>query len=221
VKPTPILLHLLSILLVGPCFAQQAEQPPSAPQPRVFLQASSHGNVWNARRDQAMEMAKDFQKNCPDVKVTILQSAADYTVILNHVEVGAFGRDNQFQIANKDGDMLGGVREKNGIKSGSINGGVKAACNTILADWNAKQAPAANAAPAADAAPASSEAAAPAAPTQVAYPQGSAQVQTATQTTPGDPVSQDNSVAGAAKKAQQYKACLALAKDNPSIVCNQ
>jgi hypothetical protein len=112
--------------------------------------------------------------------------------------------------------MLGGVREKNGIKSGSINGGVKAACNTILADWSARQAPAANAAPAADAA----QEAAPAAPTPVAYPQGSAQVQTATQTTAGDPVSQDD-VASAAKKAQQYKACLALAKDNPSIVCNQ
>jgi hypothetical protein len=218
-KPTPTLLRLLPILLVGPCFAQQAQQPPS-PQPRVFLQASSHGNVWNARRDQSMEMAKDFQKNCPDVKVTILQNAADYTVILNHIEVGAFGRDNQFQIANKDGDMLGGVREKGGIKSGSINGGVKAACNTILADWNAKQAPAANAAPAADAAPQSSESAAPAAPTPAAYAQGSAQVQTATQTTPGDPVSQDD-VANAAKKAQQYKACQALAKDNPSIVCNQ
>jgi hypothetical protein len=214
-KPMPTLLRLLPILLAGASFAQQAQQPPS-PQPRVFLQASSHGNVWNARRDQSMEMAKDFQKNCPDVKVTILQNAADYTVILNHIEVGAFGRDNQFQVANKDGDMLGGVREKNGIKSGSINGGVKAACNTILADWNAKQAPAANVAPATDAA----TEAAPAAPTQVAYPQGSAQVQTATQTTAGDPVSQDD-VASAAKKAQQYKACLALAKDNPSIVCNQ
>ncbi len=33
-----------------------------------------------ARRDQSMEMAKDFQKNCSDVKVTILQNAADYTV---------------------------------------------------------------------------------------------------------------------------------------------
>jgi hypothetical protein len=218
-KSTPRLLKFLPILLVGPSFAQQAQQPPS-PQPRVFLQASSHGNVWNSRRDQSMEMAKDFQKNCPDVKVTILQNAADYTVILNHIEVGAFGRDNQFQVANKDGDMLGGVREKNGIKSGSINGGVKAACNTILADWNAKQAPAANAAPAGDAAPQSSESAAPPAPTPAAYQQGSAQVQTASQTTPGDPVSQDD-VANAAKKAQQYKACQALAKDNPSIVCNQ
>jgi hypothetical protein len=105
-------------------------------QPRVYLQAASHGNVWNAHRDQAMEMAKDFQKKCPEVKVTILQSAADYTVLLNHIEVGLLGRDNQLQVANRDGDMLS-LREKSGLKSGSIAKGVKAACELILADWKA------------------------------------------------------------------------------------
>ncbi|KAA6455837.1 hypothetical protein DYQ86_26715 [Acidobacteria bacterium AB60] len=40
-------------------------------KPRVCLSSSSHGNQWNAHRDQAMEMSKDFEKNCPDVKVTI------------------------------------------------------------------------------------------------------------------------------------------------------
>jgi hypothetical protein len=105
-------------------------------QPRVYLQAASHGNVWNAHRDQAMEMAKDFQKKCPEVKVTILQSAADYTVLLNHIEVGLLGRDNQLQVANRDGDMLS-LREKSGLKSGSIAKGVTAACELILADWKA------------------------------------------------------------------------------------
>ncbi|MGC1371945.1 MAG: PDZ domain-containing protein [Candidatus Sulfotelmatobacter sp.] len=105
-----------------------------SPQPRIFLQAASHGNVWAARRDQAMEMARDFQKACPGVKITLLQSAADYTVLLNHIEVGLFARDNQFQVANKDGDMIS-LREKNGMKSGSIASGVKAACEVILSDW--------------------------------------------------------------------------------------
>jgi hypothetical protein len=104
--------------------------------PRVYLQAASHGNVWNAHRDQAMEMAKDFQKHCPDAKVTILQTSADYTVLLNHIEVGLFARDNQFQVANRDGDTLS-LREKSGIKSGSIVSGVRAACDLILADWRA------------------------------------------------------------------------------------
>src|ERR1019366_1648435 len=200
-KRSPALWVLLGLLLVGHSLAQG----PQSQQPRVFLQATSHGNVWAARRDQSMEMAKDFQKNCPDVKVTILQTAADYTVILNHIEVGAFGRDNQFQVANKEGDMLSGVREKGGIKSGSINGGVKAACNVILSDWQARQAtpapaaPTPEPAPAADSTPAptpdpapaadSTPANAPAAPaptstTPVAYhQQDSVRVQTATQTT--------------------------------------
>jgi hypothetical protein len=48
----------------------------------VFLQAASHGNTWNSRRDQSMEMSKDFEKVCPGVRVTINQQVADYTVIL-------------------------------------------------------------------------------------------------------------------------------------------
>jgi hypothetical protein len=115
--------------------AQQAAStvPASAqnkPQPRVFLQAASHGNTWNAHRDQSMEMSKDFEKACTDVKVTINQQAADYTVILNHIEVGLLSRDNQIQVADKNGDLL---KTKEG---GSIKGSVKKACDLILADWN-------------------------------------------------------------------------------------
>jgi len=215
-----LILILLGLPLVGRSFAQELQS-----QPRVFLEATSHGNVWAAHRDQSMEMAKDFAKNCPDVKVTILQSAADYTVILNHIEVGAFVRDNQFQVANKEGDMLGGVREKGGIKSGSINGGVKAACNVILSDWQARQAtPAAPAtAPTPDAAPAPAAeptpAPAPAAVTPIAYQQqNSAQVQPAIQTA-SEPVRAEESLGDAARRAKQHKACLDLAKDNPSIIC--
>jgi hypothetical protein len=115
--------------------AQQAapSAPASAqnkPQPRVFLQAASHGNTWNAHRDQSMEMSKDFEKACSDVKVTINQQAADYTVILNHIEVGLLSRDNQIQVADKNGDLL---KTKEGS---SIKGSVKNACQLILADWN-------------------------------------------------------------------------------------
>jgi hypothetical protein len=101
-------------------------------QPRVFLQAASHGNTWNSRRDQSMEMSKDFAKICPGVRVTINQQVADYTVILNHIELGLFARDNQMQVADKNGDLLK-TREGGGIK-----GSVKNVCELILADW-AKQ----------------------------------------------------------------------------------
>jgi hypothetical protein len=118
-------VFVLMMLCVGLASAQD--------KPRVFLQAQSHGNTWNARRDQSIEMAKDFQKNCPDVQISLVQNAADYTVILNHIEVGVFARDNQMEVANKNGDLLA-TREKGGIK-----GGVRGVCTLILADWHKPQ----------------------------------------------------------------------------------
>jgi hypothetical protein len=103
-------------------------------KPRVFLQSQSHGNTWNAFRDQSMEMSKDFEKACPDVRITLNQSAADYTVALNHIEVGLLVRDNQFQIADKNGDLLAKTKE-----GGSIARGVKKVCAQLLTDWATKK----------------------------------------------------------------------------------
>ena len=66
------------------------------------------------------------------MRVTINQSVADYTVLLNHIEHG-FVRDNQIQIANKEGDLISKTKE-----GGSISGDVKKACQIILADWTKK-----------------------------------------------------------------------------------
>jgi hypothetical protein len=63
------------------------------------------------------------------VRVTINQQMADYVILLNHIEVG-FARDNQIQVANKDGDLLSKTKE-----GGSIAGGMKKACALILSDW--------------------------------------------------------------------------------------
>jgi len=104
----------------------------AAGKPRLFLQSQSHGNQWNARRDQSMEMSKDFEKDCPGVRITLNQQMADHTVALNHIEVG-WARDNQFQIADRNGDLLSKTKE-----GGSIAKGVKKACVQILADWNSK-----------------------------------------------------------------------------------
>jgi hypothetical protein len=77
-----------------------------------------------------MEMSKDFEEVCPSVRVTISQQMADYTVILNHIEIGLLVRDNQFQLADKNGDLLSKTKE-----GGSIRGGVKKVCDIISANW--------------------------------------------------------------------------------------
>ena len=163
-----------------------------------------------------MEMAKDFKKNCPAVKVTILQTAADYTVMLNHLEVGTFARDDQFQVANKEGDMLSRVREK------SINGGVKAVCDVILSDWQVRQATPPDA-PAAVIAPTSSPVfpiSDPTSVTAVAYQKDDGNRVLAVAEITSDATGQQ-SPGDTARKAKHRKACLELAKDNPSIVCNK
>jgi hypothetical protein len=81
-------------------------------------------------------------------------------------------------------------------------------------------------------APAISAAAAPATSAPAAEPAAApapapALTQAAYQARPADPapaqtlvLSQDNTLVDASRKAKQHKACLELAKDNPSITCN-
>ena len=57
------------------------------------------------------------------------------------------------------------------------------------------------------------------APTPVAYQQSNVHVESATQSRT-QIISQDERLADAARRAKQHKACLDLAKDNPSITCN-
>jgi hypothetical protein len=93
----------------------------------------------------------------------------------------------------------------------------------VTAPAPAAAAPAADSTPApvpepADSTPAPASATPASAPTPAAYQQqDSVRVQTAVQTT-SEPISQE-SLGDAARKAKQHKACLDLAKDNPSIIC--
>ncbi len=83
-------------------------------------------------------------------------------------------------------------------------------------------------APAISAAPAPSVAPTPAVTVEpVAAPAPAPALSQAAYQQPTDPapqttqvISQDNNLANAARKAKQHKACLDLAKDNPSITCN-
>jgi hypothetical protein len=110
---------------------------PSANKPRVFLRAQSHSSGWHESRDQAMEMSKDFQEDCPEVQISVNPNLLDYTVELNHTE-HTFLWQNQIRVANKDGDVVSGANGGGTIKAGSIRGDVTKACQAILADWAKK-----------------------------------------------------------------------------------
>ena len=108
---------------------------PPGNKPRVLLRSQSHVTGWNMSRDQSMEMSKDFQDICPEVQISVNQNLMDYTVELNHIEHGLI-RENQMQVADKNGDLIS--KAKGGA---TIKGGVKKACDAILADWAKSSAP--------------------------------------------------------------------------------
>jgi len=187
-------------------------------KPRVFVQGKGsedvnsdgaggggrHFGAWGSRSTidsliESMEVTKDMQKNCSSVIVTLNQANADYTVMLNRESKknrGLLRSNSQVQVANKSGDILGTSATH------TVGNAAKDACELITADWQAHGPVKAASA----AAPVTSTAAAqPVAP--AVTPSGAVAATTTTQSvTP-------------TKLEQQHQACLALAKDNPSIVC--
>ena len=111
--------------------------PAQSAKPRVFLRAQNHSSGWHESRDQAMELSKDFQEDCPEVQISVNPNLLDYTVELNHTE-HSFLWQNQIRVANKDGDVVSGANGGGSIKAGSIRGDVAKACQAILADWAKK-----------------------------------------------------------------------------------
>jgi hypothetical protein len=214
---------LVLVLLTGVAVAQE--------KPRVFVQGKGsedaqssgsgvgghHWSTFGSRttvdsHDEGMEVSKDLQKNCAGVTVTVNQNAADYTVMLNRESKknrGLLRTNSQIQVANRLGDVLGSNATR------TVGNAAKDACQLIVADWSQH-----GRLPSPDAvapAPASAPAPAPAAKLQTV---SSVRDQDATQeqAVPA-PAENNTSVGDAAKRQQQLKACQALAKDNPSIVC--
>ena len=186
-------------------------------KPRVFVQGKGsedvntdgagggghHWGAWGSRstidsHDESMEVTKDLQKNCAGIVVTLNQTNADYTVLLNRESKknrGLLRSNSQIEVANKGGDILGTNATH------TVGNAAKDACTLILADWQAH-----------GPMPASAAATSP--------------VPQAQQVAPA--VSPNGAVSAAAPVAQgmnpdtvakQHQACLDLAKDNPSIVC--
>jgi hypothetical protein len=135
IKNAGLLVSAPAVASTDSTASAPATPPDPTAKPRIFLQSESHGPNLNSRRNQSMEMSKDFEKNCPAVRISINQTLADYTVVLNHVEAD-FSRDNQIQIADKNGDLISKTKE-----GGTIKGDVKKACVSILADWTKKTTP--------------------------------------------------------------------------------
>jgi hypothetical protein len=110
-----------------------AQQPPmpaqSTSKPRVLLTLANSSAGQSAPQDQSMQMSKEFAQNCPGAQVTIDPEMIDYTVFLNSVQDSAV-QYTQIRITNKDGNLISNTKE-----SESIDGGVKKACNVIMADW--------------------------------------------------------------------------------------
>lgn len=185
-------------------------------KPRVFVQGKGsedvnsdgaggggrHWGAWGSRstidsHDESMEVTKDLQKNCSGVVVTLNQSNADYTVLLNRESKknrGLLRSNSQVEVANKAGDILGTNATH------TVGNAAKDACQLIIADWQA-HGPMAGTSPA----PAPMQQSPSVAP--AVSPNGT--VTAATAAPLPDPVTRD----------KQRQACLDLAKDNPSIVC--
>jgi hypothetical protein len=207
-------------------------------KPRVFVQGKGSENVssngsggggrhwgaWGSKstidaHDESMEVTKDFQKDCPAVIVSINQSNADYIVIMNRESKqnrGLLRSNSQIQVANKAGDVIGTNATR------TVGNAAKDACNLIVSDWqthgrlNAQETPSA---------PIAQPAVLPAVQTtskaEVVPVALSTSAPQADPVAPAVPVATtaSESLADAAKRERLRKACLELAKDNPSIVC--
>ena len=183
-------------------------------KPRVFVGGKGSQDVntdsgaggghnwaaWGSRstidsHDESMEVTKDLQKDCASIVVTLNQSNADYTVLLNRESKknrGLLRSNSQIEVANRAGDVLGTSATR------TVDTAAKDACHLITDDWQTHGRIAA--------APASTSlSAAPVSP--AVTPNG---VVAATA-----PVTQ----ADPAAATKQHQACLELAKDNPSIIC--
>jgi hypothetical protein len=154
-----------------------------------------------------MEVTKDLQKNCSAVVVTLNQQNADYTIMLNRESKqnrGLLRSNSQVQVANRQGDVLGTSATH------TVGNAAKDACQLVVADWSQHGRSAAQ-----DASAQATQSAQGAKLENASAVQ--AQSSTGTIVSPSGDDSEDGSAA--AKRAKQHQACLALAKDNPSIVC--
>jgi hypothetical protein len=113
-------------------------------KPRVFVQGkgsqdvTTSGGKWSSRstadsHDESMEVTKNLQKECAGVIVTLVESNADYTVILNRESKhnrGLLRTNSQIQVANRLGDIIGTNATR------TVGNASKDACQLVVSDWS-------------------------------------------------------------------------------------
>lgn len=100
---------------------------------------SRHWAAWSSRstidsHDESIEITKDLQKDCTGIVVTLNQSNADYTVLLNRESKknrGLLRSNSQVEVANRAGDILGTSATH------TVANATKDACQLITTDWQA------------------------------------------------------------------------------------
>jgi hypothetical protein len=136
-------LLLAGALTIGPAVFGQQEKPRvyingtgnvdvrmdgSAAGGSSLLVGATHSTV--AAHNQTLELAKDFQKQCPAVIVTLNPADADYRVELDHDAFrGLNYKNNQVMVTNRRGDLL--MANATHAVSRSAND----SCAAILTDW--------------------------------------------------------------------------------------
>lgn len=184
-------------------------------KPRVFVQGKGsqdvntdgaaggghHFAAWGSRstidaHDESMEITKDLQKNCPTVIVTLDQSKADYTLLMNRESKknrGLLRTNSQVEVANRAGDILGTNATH------TVGNAAKDACELITTDWQAHGR--------IEVSPTAPAAATAQSVTPAVAPNGAV--------TPVTPTAQSDLTSA----EKQHQACVELAKSNPSITC--
>jgi hypothetical protein len=165
-----------------------------------------------------MEITKDLQKDCPGVIVSINQANADYVVMMNRESKqnrGLLRSNSQIQVANKAGDVIGTNATR------TVGNAAKDACNLIVSDWQTHGRLSAQDTPAAPVAQPVVQPAVQTTPKAEVVPAAFTPATQADSVAPAIPVATTSgeSLADTARKEKLHKACLELAKDNPSIVC--
>jgi hypothetical protein len=100
----------------------------SAAEGRSLMAGASQSTA--SAHNQAMELAKDFSKQCPGVIVTLNAADADYAVGLNHEASHALiFKNNQVMVTNRRGDLLASGTTR------AVSHSTNDSCTSILSDW--------------------------------------------------------------------------------------
>ncbi|HEY6466986.1 MAG TPA: hypothetical protein VIY69_13395 [Candidatus Acidoferrales bacterium] len=92
------------------------------------------GEVTTDERNQTIELAQDFSKECHDVRTTLNQDDADYTVNLNHQAFhGLAHKNDQIMVSDRSGAVVSAGSDH------SVTGAVKDACKAIVSDFASKR----------------------------------------------------------------------------------